>query len=224
MAAAALAAASGGECRLCLQEEGEALEEGEGDRLVWPCLCSTPVHLSCLSRWRQAQRQQAVEDGRSQDEFVARATTCDVCGARLITDGSPRPRPFASSAVCRAHGGFGKVALRRIPTLSRASRNFSEFSASEGQVLEVLEQDASGEFFRVRAKQAKRYREDGVVAVAEGWVRHTYLEWPEECRSAASAAIAAPRRPPAYAPRAEAAAPEVAAEGAEQAAAPPPAE
>merc|ERR1719236_52129 len=100
--------------------------------------------------------EQAATSRRSPDEARARAVTCEVCGAHLVTDGS-RQRPFASTAICRAHGGFGKVALRRVPTLSRDSRNFSEFSMAEGQQVDVLEQDASGEFFRVRAHVAQRY-------------------------------------------------------------------
>lgn len=123
---------------------------------------------------------------------------CEVCGAWLITSGA-RARPVADTATCRAHGGQGKVALRRVPTLSRASRNFSEFSVMDGQQLEVLEQDGSGEFFRVRARKAPRYREEGTVAVTEGWIRHIYLEWPTETRSLMAAATPSPRMPPAYA-------------------------
>lgn len=94
------------------------------------------------------------------------------------------------------------MALRRVPTLSRATRNFSEFSASEGQELDVLEQDASGEFFRVRALKARKYREEGMVSVAEGWIRHTYLEWPAESQELVAASVPVPRMPPAYDPTA----------------------
>lgn len=184
------------ECRLCLDAHSEDAEE----RLVFPCNCSSPLHVSCLRRWQEVQVRQAVEERRSRDEAYARVCTCEVCGAQLVLEGS-RKRPFASRAICRAHGGFGKVALRRIPTISRASRNFSEVSASEGQELEILEQDATGEFFRVKAVGAARYREEGSVAVAEGWIRGTYLEWPEESRELAENFLPEPRMPPAYAPR-----------------------
>merc|ERR1712083_285251 len=51
------------------------------------------------------------------------------------------------------------------------------FSAKEGQELEVLELDPTGEFFRVRALGAERYRGSDSVSVAEGWLRKCYLEW-----------------------------------------------
>lgn len=184
------------ECRLCLDAHSEDPEE----RLIFPCNCASPLHVSCLRRWQEVQVRQAVEEQRSRDEAYARVCTCEVCGAQLVLQGS-RKRPFASRAICRAHGGFGKVALRRIPTISRASRNFSEVSASEGQELDILEQDSTGEFFRVRAVGAARYREEGSVAVAEGWIRGTYLEWPEESRELAETSLPEPRMPPAYAPR-----------------------
>jgi len=68
----------------------------------------------------------------------------------------------------------------------------------EGQQLDVLEQDSSGEFFRVRAHKAPRYREEGSVTVAEGWIRHIYLEWPKDSHDLIAATISAPRMPPAY--------------------------
>ncbi|CAK0827660.1 unnamed protein product [Prorocentrum cordatum] len=159
------------ECRLCLHA---VLEDAspEDAALAFPCDCrGSPVHWGCLRRWQQAQVQRAAEAARSADEARARAATCEVCGARLAAAGG-RKRPLAERAVCRAHGGEGKVALRRVPTLSRASRNFSEFSAADGQEVEVLEQDDTGEFFRVRARKAPRYREQGSAALAEGWIRH----------------------------------------------------
>jgi len=184
------------ECRLCLDA---VLDDAscEDAQLVFPCTCAAPVHVGCLRKWQAVQAQQHVDERRSTDESEARTATCEVCGARLITAGR-RTQPFASTAICRAHGGFGKVALRRVPTLSRNTRNFSEFSASEGQQLEVLEQDSTGEFFRVRALKAHRYREEGTIAVAEGWIRHTYLEWPSDCEDIAAASTPAPRMPPAY--------------------------
>eukprot|EP00445_Apocalathium_hangoei_P031220 CAMPEP_0203927302 /NCGR_PEP_ID=MMETSP0359-20131031/66729_1 /ASSEMBLY_ACC=CAM_ASM_000338 /TAXON_ID=268821 /ORGANISM="Scrippsiella Hangoei, Strain SHTV-5" /LENGTH=345 /DNA_ID=CAMNT_0050856039 /DNA_START=42 /DNA_END=1079 /DNA_ORIENTATION=- len=184
-----------GECRLCLDSVLDDAKTEEEGRLTFPCSCSAPVHIGCLVRWQEAQGERAVEEQRSIDEYVARASTCEVCGARLVTDGV-RPRPLATSAICRAHGGIGKVALRRVPTVSRASRNFSEFAAVEGQELEIIEQDTSGEFYRVRALKAQRYREEGTVSVAEGWIRHIYLEWPKEV--AATASMPAPRMPAAF--------------------------
>merc|ERR1712232_612765 len=90
---------------------------------------------------------------------------------------------------------------RRVPTLSRATRNFSEFSASEGQELEVFEQDTTGEFFRVRAVKARKYRDhnedEETAAVVEGWIRHVYLEWPEEAQGSSVASMPAPRMAPA---------------------------
>jgi len=185
------------ECRLCLDTvlEGCSAEEAI---LSSPCECSAPVHVGCLRRWQSVQIEEARRENWSEGEAAARADTCEVCGACLITSGVRR-RPVVGKAICRAHGGFGQVALRRVPALSRATRNFTELSAAEGQELEVLEQDSSGEFFRVRALKAPRYREQGTVAVAHGWIRHVYLEWPAEFSEAAAAAVPAPRRPPAYA-------------------------
>lgn len=184
---------------MCLDETFEDAVPGEDPRLTYPCNCASPVHIGCLERWRSAQKIRALREGQNFDEWDARASTCEICGARLILDGA-RPAPLATSAICRAHGGLGQVALRRVPTLSRAERNFSEYSATEGQQLEVLEQDASGEFFRVRALQAKRYKEEGSTSVAEGWIRHTYLEWPQDVSPAAKASVPAARMPPAYRP------------------------
>mmetsp|Transcript_120624 Transcript_120624/g.240196 ORF Transcript_120624/g.240196 Transcript_120624/m.240196 type:complete len:229 (+) Transcript_120624:33-719(+) len=185
------------ECRFCLEA---MLEDGnvEESILSFPCECSTPVHIECLQRWQNVQIEEARNEGQSSGEASARASTCEVCGAALVTSGE-RKRPVTGTATCRAHGGFGQVALRRVPALSRATRNFTEFSAADGQELAVLEQDASGEFFRVRAVKAPRYREESTVAVAHGWIRHVYLEWPAEFSEAAAAAVPAPRRPPAYA-------------------------
>lgn len=126
----------------------------------------------------------------------------------LVVEGE-RLRPPSNFAVCRAHGGRGQVALRRVPTFSRDHLNFSEFSASEGQTLELLEQYTSGEFFRVRVRTAQRYHgaEDGsgpgAVAVAEGWIRHVYLEWPEDNPGAARIRELVPRMPPHYGTTAE---------------------
>lgn len=184
------------ECRLCLDAEYDAAE-GEDGRLVYPCLCAAPVHVACLRRWQAAKQEQALEERRTADEARARAATCEVCNAQLVLDGE-RAKPFSGTAICRAHGGFGKVALRRVPTMSRAHRNFSDSAVSEGQQVEVLEQDITGEFFRIRASKAPRYREEGTVAVAEGWIRSAYLEWPSESQHLASAAVPEPRRPPAY--------------------------
>mmetsp|Transcript_11854 Transcript_11854/g.21503 ORF Transcript_11854/g.21503 Transcript_11854/m.21503 type:complete len:251 (-) Transcript_11854:189-941(-) len=212
------------ECRLCLDAvlDDAGPEEGE---LIFPCSCRMPVHRGCLDRWQAVQLQQVLDQHRSVQESVARALTCEVCGARLVTNGT-RILPLAGTAICRAHGGVGKVALRRVPTLSRDSRNFSEYSASEGQELEVIEQDTSGEFFRVRVRNAARYREDGAIASAEGWIRHVYLEWPEGSQAAAS--MPPPCMPPAYAsrstttPAATASPPAATASGPAQAAAAPP--
>eukprot|EP00747_Dinoflagellata_sp_TGD_P170310 gnl/TRDRNA2_/TRDRNA2_201558_c0_seq1.p1 gnl/TRDRNA2_/TRDRNA2_201558_c0~~gnl/TRDRNA2_/TRDRNA2_201558_c0_seq1.p1 ORF type:complete len:228 (-),score=33.91 gnl/TRDRNA2_/TRDRNA2_201558_c0_seq1:111-794(-) len=185
-------------CRLCF--EGSSEEDGD---VLFPCNCRSGVHLSCLRRWQAVQAEQSA---RSADECIARAGTCEVCGALLVLDGSARRQPPIRTAICRAHGGSGQVALRRIPTFSRASHVFSEFAASEGQVLELLEQDSSGEFFRVRVRTAQKYRppadETGVgAAVAEGWLRHVYLEWPEEIPEVQEMRGLIPRMPPHYAPR-----------------------
>lgn len=187
------------DCRLCLDTVLESAS-GEDAILTFPCDCSAPVHIGCLRHWQDVQVYQAISARRSFDESTARADTCEVCGARLVTAGD-RERPFASTAICRAHGGFGLVALRRVPTLSRATRNFTEFSAAEGQHVEVLERDSTGEFYRVRATKARRYREEGTVSVAQGWLRHVYLEWPEEIRDVAASSTAAPRMPAAYGER-----------------------
>ncbi|CAE7038400.1 Fmr1 [Symbiodinium natans] len=181
------------ECRLCLatlRDEAEGLEA----QLCFPCNCRAPVHHGCLLQWQRAQEQ--FLEQHSFDEAQARMNTCEVCGARLML-GEARPKPQLGAAVCRAQGGTGKVALRRIPTLSRATRNFSDFSAADGQKLDVLEQDATGEFFRVRAVRAARYRGEGITAVAEGWIRHVYLDW--QCESTQTQSwLPPPRMPPAF--------------------------
>merc|ERR1711870_126016 len=46
--------------------------------------------------------------------------------------------------------------------------------------------------------QAARYREEGTVQVTEGWIRHTYLEWPNDMKEEASRALPTPKMPPAY--------------------------
>eukprot|EP00928_Gymnodinium_smaydae_P049113 TRINITY_DN32924_c0_g1_i1.p1 TRINITY_DN32924_c0_g1~~TRINITY_DN32924_c0_g1_i1.p1 ORF type:complete len:275 (+),score=44.79 TRINITY_DN32924_c0_g1_i1:24-827(+) len=185
------------DCRLCLDA---VLEDDipENCALIYPCDCAAPVHVGCLRRWQEVQVQRSSGQRRSSDESSARASTCEICGARLVLVGK-RQRLFARTAICRPHGGFGLVALRRVPTLSRASRHFAEFSAADGQEVEVLEQDVSGEFFRVRALKARRYREEGTVAVAQGWIRHIYLEWPSASQEEIEAATPAPRMPAAYA-------------------------
>lgn len=185
------------ECRLCLDSTLEGASASDAE-LIQPCQCSSFVHRGCLKRWQDVQQEQFLQSRRSTDESTARAGTCEVCGSRLVTTGD-RSEPPAKKAVCRAHGGFGKVSLRKFPTLSRDSRNFSDYAASEGQELEVLERDESGEFFRVRARNAARYREEGRIQAAEGWIRHTYLEWPADSQKTADAALPAPRMPPAYA-------------------------
>ena len=177
------------ECRLCLATERDGAEGLEA-QLCFPCNCRAPVHHGCLMQWRRAQEDQ-LSERHTFDEVQARINTCEVCGARLLLE-ETRPQLQLCSAVCRAQGGTQKVALRRVPTLSRATRNFSEFSASDGQQLEVLEQDVTGEFFRVRAVGAKRYRGEGVTAVAEGWIRHVYLDWQS------GVSLPPPRMPPAF--------------------------
>lgn len=179
------------ECRLCLDAVLDCVSAAEA-RLAHPCNCCAPVHIGCLRRWHAAQLERACLERHSRDEHAARAATCEICGARLVFEGS-RAAPLARTATCRAPSQ-GTVALRRIPTLSRAWRNFSEYAAVIGQELEVLEQDASGEFFRVRVRNAQRYRECGSTSVAEGWIRHIYLEWPTNRLCAeAKASFPAPR-------------------------------
>mmetsp|Transcript_37750 Transcript_37750/g.87347 ORF Transcript_37750/g.87347 Transcript_37750/m.87347 type:complete len:197 (+) Transcript_37750:23-613(+) len=177
------------ECRLCLSSVLEDADGVEG-QLCFPCNCTAPVHHGCLSRWQQVRRDQVLEQHHSVDEAQAHARTCEVCGARFLPHGA-RANPPVRSAICRVQGGTGKVALRRVPTLSRATRNFSDFSAGDGQQLEVIEQDVTGEFFRVRAMRAQRYRGEGTTAVAEGWIRHVYLD-------ISHCALPSPRMPPAF--------------------------
>lgn len=172
--AAAATAKEKDECRLCLEEVLEGADAQGGGRLVHPCTCRSAVHVDCLLQW-QAVQLQCPE--RSFAENSARAATCEVCGS-LWSIGGERPLPPTRTAICRAHGGWGKVALRRVPTAARDHGVFSEFSALEGQELEVLELDSSGDFFRVRALGAQRYHESTSVSVAEGWIRRCYLEWP----------------------------------------------
>merc|ERR1712187_281818 len=171
------------ECRLCLDSTLEGASASDAE-LIRPCQCSSFVHRGCLKRWQDVQQEQFLQSRRSTDESIARAGTCEVCCSRLVTTGD-RLEPPAKKAVCRAHGGSGKVSLRRFPTISRDSRNFSAYAASEGQEIEVLEQDESGEFFRVRIPNAARYREEGQIQAAEGWIRHTYLEWSVDSQSVA---------------------------------------
>lgn len=172
------------ECRLCLEEVLEGATSDGGGRLVRPCRCRSAVHVECLERWRVAQQQR---DDRSSAENAARAATCEVCGSLWSVDGQREVLP-TQRAICRAHGGDGKVALRRVPTAARENGVFSEFSAKEGQELDVLELDRSGEFFRVRASDAERYHGHDSVAVAEGWIRRCYLEWPGVSPDASTAA------------------------------------
>ena len=181
------------ECRLCLAAVRDEAEGPEAE-LCFPCNCRAPVHRGCLVQWQRVQEQQLMEQRHSFDEAQARMNTCEVCGARLLP-GQKRSKPQLGSAVCRAQGGTGKVALRRVPTLSRATRNFYDFSATDGQQLDVLEQDATGEFFRVRAKKAHRYRGEGTTAVAEGWIRHVYLDW--QCDLSNQSWLPPPRMPAA---------------------------
>eukprot|EP00435_Cladocopium_sp_Y103_P056185 s533_g18.t2 len=161
--------------------------------LCFPCNCRAPVHVRCLSEWHQSRWWQLLEQGFNYDEAHARIDTCEVCGARWMTRG--RPKPLAPWALCRARGGLEKVALRRFPTLSRATRNFSDYAASNGQRLELLEQDVTGEFFRVRLAPAVFYRGEGSTAIAEGWIRHVYLEFETETLAAR---LPTPTMPPAY--------------------------
>jgi len=147
-----------------------------------------------MAEWQQSRWWQLLEHGFDYDEAHARIDTCEVCGARWMPRG--RPKPLAPFALCRALGGSQKVALRRFPTLSRATRNFSDFAASHGQRLEVLEQDVTGEFFRVRLASAALYRGEGTTATAEGWIRHVYLEFETED---VAARLPTPTMPPAYA-------------------------
>lgn len=184
------------ECRLCLDSVLEGVSAFDAE-LIQPCLCCSSVHRGCLNRWQDVQVEQFSQSRRSMEESRARANTCEICGARLVVAGGRLEAP-ATKAVCRAHGGFGKVSLRKFPTLSRDARNFSDYAASEGQELQVLEQDESGEFFRVRALNAAKYREEGQIQVAEGWIRHAYLEWPVDARPLAHG-LSVPRMPPAYA-------------------------
>ena len=183
------------ECRLCLATVREGAQGLEA-KLCFPCNCRAPVHRGCLQEWQRAQELQLLEQEYSPDETRARMNTCEVCGARLVV-GELRSKPRLGSALCRAQGGTGKVALRRVPTLSRNTRNFSDFSATDGQLLNVLEQDESGEFFRVRALQAQRYRGEGTTAVAEGWIRHVYLDWQSDPAQSESW-LPPPRMPPAF--------------------------
>jgi len=172
------------ECRLCLQEVLEGAAADDGGLLVRPCSCRSAVHVDCLAQWRAAQMHRM---DRSMEENSGRAATCEICGALWSVDGQRELLP-TRTAICRAHGGFGKVALRRVPTAARDHGVFSEFSAKEGQELEVLELDSSGDFFRVRALGAERYHGSSSVAVAEGWLRRCYLEWPGVSPDPATAA------------------------------------
>lgn len=171
------------ECRLCLEELLEGAD-ADGGRLIHPCTCRSAVHVDCLVQWQAVQMQWP---GRSLAERSARASTCEVCGSLWSVNGD-RPSLPTRIAICRAHGGLDKVALRRVPTASREHGVFSEFSAAEGQELEVLELDGTGEFFRVRAFGAQSYHGSSSVAVAEGWIRRCYLEWPGVSPDPSSAA------------------------------------
>merc|ERR1712079_283342 len=163
---------------------------GNGGCLVHPCNCHSAVHLECLAQWRASQLRR---EDRSYEENTARSATCEVCGSLWSVDGHREMLP-TQRAICRAHGGFGKVALRRVPTASREHGVFSEFSAKEGQDLEVLELGHSGEFFRVRAVDAEFYHGSTCVSVAEGWIRRCYLEWPGVSPDPSTAATNTHRR------------------------------
>ncbi|CAJ1434965.1 unnamed protein product, partial [Effrenium voratum] len=127
-----------GDCRLCLCADRDDAP-GNAGQLCLPCDCRSPVHLGCVSEWQQARWWQLLEHGFDFDEAYARINTCEVCGARWMPRG--RVPPPKSHATCRAFGGSGKVALRRFPTVSRATRNFSDYGVVEGQRLQLLEQD-----------------------------------------------------------------------------------
>lgn len=172
------------ECRLCLEEVLEDVDPTDGGLLLRPCNCKSAVHKDCLARWRAAQLTRA---DRSYAENNARASTCEVCGSLWSVDGIREALP-TRIAICRAHGGFRKVALRRVPTDSREHAVFSDWAASEGQELEVLELDRTGQFFRVRATNSQRYHGVDAAAVAEGWLRRCYLEWPGVFPDASNAA------------------------------------
>mmetsp|Transcript_108251 Transcript_108251/g.170674 ORF Transcript_108251/g.170674 Transcript_108251/m.170674 type:complete len:225 (-) Transcript_108251:129-803(-) len=178
------------ECRLCLEAVLEGADPNGDGRLVHPCSCRSPVHVSCLARWREAQLR---NERRPLEESIARAATCEICGTLWSADGV-RVKPPVCLATCRAHGGLGKVALRRIPTSSRDNAVFSEFSAMEGQELEVLEIDTTGEYFHVRAADAQRYHGSTHVTVAQGWLRRCYLEWPGNAPDPSTAATRTMRR------------------------------
>lgn len=166
----------------------------EFDPLVNPCNCSAPIHLQCLRRWQRVQLDSAPRPSR--ESTAARAATCEVCGALLIVDGE-RVKPPMRTAICRADALMPtpndpevivnhelrpkKVALRRFPASVESPNVFSGSSVEGGQAVEVLEQDASGEFFRVR--MLNDAGPDGMLhcpAGVEGWIQHVYLEWNEE--------------------------------------------
>ena len=60
----------GAECRIC-KRSGAAAQTGS--RLVWPCECRAPVHVSCLQKWVGSRPPRA----RAHDDLA-----CEVCHAR----------------------------------------------------------------------------------------------------------------------------------------------
>jgi len=199
-------------CRICFEPQCAINDSFE---LVRPCNCNEPVHVQCLQRWQTVQIEQAAQP--SKEAAAAKAATCEICGALLCLDGK-RTKPAFRVAICRpdalqpiANGvGTGhhgsrrmKIPLRRFPASTHAANAFSGSSVESGQQLEVLEQDASGEFYRVRVLNASKYQdpqghnlEEGSVAVAQGWIQHVYIEWPGNVSESCGLATSHPRNPP----------------------------